>query len=344
MKYVTIKDIARELGLSYSTVSRALNDDPNIRRETHDLIVSTAKKMGYVKSPVAMNLKFGYTKTIGVIVPEMNTPYAARTIDGIQSVCYANHYKVIIVSAGEDPAREREGIETMYNFMVDGIIACRCDCRRNSDIWQGVVDKRIPLVMFDRISPDLDVPHVVIDDETKAFFLVEHLIRMGRKRIGYIGIDERLVYNSYLRHKGYREALDRYHIAYDPSIDILANGMHYSDGAEAVERLLNNNIDAVFAFTDTLAIGAMNSLTDRGCRIPDDYAIAGFSGTEISSIVRPALTTVEPSHYDMGQKAATLILDIINNRGNAGYKAPSRVVIDSEIIYRGSTESPAASR
>lgn len=338
MKYVTIKDIARELGLSYSTVSRALNDDRNIRPETRDLITATAKRMGYVKSPVAMNLKFGYTKTIGVIVPEMSTPYAARVIDGIQAVCYANHYKVIIASSGEDPIRERESIETMYKFMVDGIIACRCDEHSNEDLWKDITAKNIPLVIFDRLSPELNVPQIVVDDETKAFFLVEHLIRQGHKRIGFIGIDEHLVYNSYFRNKGYRSALERYHIEYDPEIDILAHGMHYDDGAEAVDRLMTKGVDAVFAFTDTLAIGAMNRLTDSGRKVPDDVSVAGFSGTEISSVVRPSLTTVEPSQYDMGHKSASLILDIINNKNNADYKAPEKVIINADIIYRESTE------
>lgn len=339
MKYVTIKDIARELGLSYSTVSRALNNDKNIRRETRELIVETAKRMGYVKSPVAMNLKFGYTKTIGVIVPEMVTSYAARVIDGIHAVCIANQYKVIIASSAEDPEKERESVETMHNFMIDGIIGCRCDGRKNTELWQGVVEKNIPLVMFDRISPELHVPQVVVDDETKAFFLVEHLIRQGHKRIGFIGIDDHLVYNSYLRHKGYRDALKRYNIEYDPAIDIKARGMNYDDGAEVVDELMEKGVDSVFAFTDTLAIGAMNRLTDLGHKVPEEVAVAGFSGTDVSSIVRPALTTVEPSHYDMGYKSASIILDIIKNRGNDAYKAPDNVIVDAKIVYRGSTES-----
>lgn len=338
MKYVTIKDIARELGLSFSTVSRALNDDKNIRRETRELIVKTAQRMGYVKSPVAMNLKFGYTKTIGVIVPEMVTSYAARVIDGIHAVSIANRYKVIIASSAEDPEKERESVETMRNFMIDGIIACRCDGRKNTELWQKVIEDKIPLVMFDRISPELHVPQVVVDDEAKAFFLVEHLIRQGHKRIGFIGIDDSLVYNSYLRNKGYRDALQRYNIAYDPSIDIKANGMNYDDGAEAMDKLMEKGVDAVFAFTDTLAIGAMNRLTDTGRKVPEDVAVAGFSGTDVSSIVRPSLTTVEPSHYDMGHKAAEIILDIIKNRNNDGFKAPEKVIVDAEIVYRESTD------
>ncbi|MDY4409277.1 MAG: LacI family DNA-binding transcriptional regulator [Prevotella sp.] len=334
MRFVTIKDIARALGLSVSTVSRTLNDDNNIRQETRQKVLATAKQMGYMKSPVAMNLKFGYTKTIGVIVPEMTTPYASLVIDGIQNVCYANHYKVVIASSGEDAEKERQSIEIMYQFMVDGIIACRTDNRQNHDLYQSILDRKMPLVLYDRLSPDLDAPHVGIDDETKAFFLIDHLIRKGRKRIAFIGIDPNIVFNAQKRYNGYRMALERHHITPDPDLVVWANGMSYSDGGVAIDRLLGKSIDAVFAFTDTLAIGAMNRLTSMGRRVPEDIAVAGFSGTIISSIVNPQLTTVEPPQYAIGQAAARLVLDLING------KQPEKkeVTLDAEIIYRKSTE------
>lgn len=334
MRFVTIKDIARALGLSVSTVSRALNDDDNIRQETRQKVLATAKQMGYMKSPVAMNLKFGYTKTIGVIVPEMTTPYASLVIDGIQNVCYANHYKVVIASSGEDAEKERQSIEIMYQFMVDGIIACRTDNRQNHDLYQSILDRKMPLVLYDRLSPDLDAPHVGIDDETKAFFLIDHLIRKGRKRIAFIGIDPNIVFNAQKRYNGYRMALERHHITPDPDLVVWANGMSYSDGGVAIDRLLGKSIDAVFAYTDTLAIGAMNRLTSMGRRVPEDIAVAGFSGTIISSIVNPQLTTVEPPQYAIGQAAARLVLDLING------KQPEKkeVTLDAEIIYRKSTE------
>lgn len=334
MRFVTIKDIARALDLSVSTVSRALNDDNNIRQETRQKVLATAKQMGYMKSPVAMNLKFGYTKTIGVIVPEMTTPYASLVIDGIQNVCYANHYKVVIASSGEDAEKERQSIEIMYQFMVDGIIACRTDNRQNHDLYQSILDRKMPLVLYDRLSPDLDAPHVGIDDETKAFFLIDHLIRKGRKRIAFIGIDPNIVFNAQKRYNGYRMALERHHITPDPDLVVWANGMSYSDGGVAIDRLLGKSIDAVFAFTDTLAIGAMNRLTSMGRRVPENIAVAGFSGTIISSIVNPQLTTVEPPQYAIGQTAARLVLDLING------KQPEKkeVTLDAEIIYRKSTE------
>ena len=335
MKYVTIKDIARELVVSVSTVSRALNNDTSIRKETREKIQAAAKRMGYVPNPVATNLKFGRTKTIGVIVPEMSTPYAALVIDGIQDICYHNNYKVIIASSSEDADKERESLDIMMQFMIDGIIACRCDYNKNIELYQKIQEQHIPLVFYDRIPHNIEAPQVIVDDETKAFFLVEHLIRAGRKNIAFIGANFDTVYNAVLRHKGYRAALERYGIEYNPNIVIQTEGLNYSDGAAAVDKLRHEKTDAIFAFTDTLAIGAMNRLKSIGRSIPKDVAVAGFSGTNLCTIVSPQLTTVEPRKFEMGQKAAELIIKLISNPSS---NKSEQVVIDADIIYRESTE------
>ena len=335
MKYVTIKDIARELLVSVSTVSRALNNDASIRKETREKIQAAAKRMGYVPNPVATNLKFGRTKTIGVIVPEMSTPYAALVIDGIQDICYHNNYKVIIASSSEDADKERESLDIMMQFMIDGIIACRCDYNKNIELYQKIQEQHIPLVFYDRISHNIEAPQVIVDDETKAFFLVEHLIRAGRKNIAFIGANFDTVYNAVLRHKGYRAALERYGIEYNPNIVIQTEGLNYSDGAAAVDKLRHEKTDAIFAFTDTLAIGAMNRLKSMGRNVPRDVAVAGFSGTNLCTIVSPQLTTVEPRQFEMGQRAAELIIKLINN---PSLQSNEKVIIDADIIYRESTE------
>ena len=335
MKYVTIKDIARELVVSVSTVSRALNNDASIRKETREKIQAAAKRMGYVPNPVATNLKFGRTKTIGVIVPEMSTPYAAKVIDGIQDICYHNNYKVIIASSGEDAEKERESLDIMMQFMIDGIIACRCDYNKNTELYQKIQEQHIPLVFYDRIPYNIEAPQVVVDDETKAFFLVEHLIRAGRKNIAFIGANFQTVYNSVLRFNGYRGALERYGLEYNPNIVIHTEGLSYSDGAAAVDKLRHEKTDAIFAFTDTLAIGAMNRLKSMGRIVPKDVAVAGFSGTNLCTIVSPQLTTVEPRQFEMGQRAAELIISLITN---PDLNSNEKVIVDADIIYRDSTE------
>lgn len=333
MKHITIKDIARELQLSVSTVSRALADDKNIRRETKEKVLEAAGRMGYKRNPVATNLKYGHTNTVGVIVPEMVTPFAAKVISGIQDKLYANHIKVIIADSNESPAKERENIQMMEDFMVDGIIVSICSYKENKEVYQRLIDCGMPVVFYDRIPQGWDVPQVLVDDYLKSFFLVEKLIRMGRTSVTHLaGPDS--IYNAYERCRGYKEAMSKFGLEGNIRI-IKSTGMRFEDGA-AIAEMLNaedNLPDAIFAFTDTLAIGAMNRLRDLGKRIPEDIAVASFSGTKLSTIVHPQLTTVEPHLHDMGRKAAELMLESIKNAN-----APKRsVIMDAEIQMREST-------
>lgn len=333
MKHVTIKDIARYLSISVSTVSRALVNDKNIRRETKEKVLEAAKMLGYKPNPVATNLKFGHTNTVGVIVPEMVTPFASRVVNGIQEVLYANGIKVIIAESSEDPEKEKENLQLMERFMVDGIIISLCSYKRNREEYLRLQQAEMPMVFYDRIPYGLDVSQVIVDDYMKVFFLVERLIRSGRKRIVHMqGPDD--VYNSIERARGYKDALSKFNIFPDEDM-LVKTGLTFEDGKNVAERLVEKNIsfDAVFAFTDTLAIGMMNRLRELGKKIPEEIAIASFSGTELSTIVYPKLTTVEPPLLQMGKAAAELILEKIKNPSS-----PNRsVVLNAEIRMRAST-------
>ena len=313
MKHVTIKDIARSLYISVSTVSRALTDDKNIRRETREAVLREAERLGYRRNPVAMNLKMGRTNTIGVIVPEMHTPYVSQVVAGIQSVLYKNNQKVMIAESDENPDRERESLQMMEEFMVDGLIVSLCSYKHNIETYRRLANEGVAIVFYDRIPHGMDdMPQVMVDDNNDSYFMAEHLIRLGRRRIAYLyGPDD--VYNAVERGRGYREAMEKFQI-YDPRL-IVKTGMTFADGAAAVDSLVRQGIefDAVYAFTDTLAIGAMNRLREKGRCIPEDVAVAGFSGTELSTIVFPQLTTVEPPLTEMGQRAAELVLEKVRN-------------------------------
>lgn len=311
-KHVTIKDIARSLCISVSTVSRALTDDKNIRKETRDMVVEEAKRLGYKRNPVAMNLKMGRTNTIGVIVPEMHTPYASQVIGGIQEILYKKNQKVMIAESDENPDRELENLKMMVQFMVDGLIVSLCSYRKNIEMYQQLEEAGMAVVFYDRIPYGMDVSQVLVEDNVDSYFMVEHLIRLGRKRIAYIqGPDD--IYNAYQRGLGYREAMEKFRL-FDPSL-IVKTGMTFKDGADAIDRLIYNKVDfdSVFAFTDTLAIGAQNRLRALGKRVPEDIFVASFSGTELSTIVSPRITTMEPPLEEMGRKAAELVMEKINN-------------------------------
>ena len=333
MKHVTIKDIARSLCISVSTVSRALTDDKNIRRETREAVLREAERLGYRRNPVAMNLKMGRTNTIGVIVPEMHTPYASQVVAGIQSVLYKNNQKVMIAESDENPDRERESLQMMEEFMVDGLIVSLCSYKHNIETYRHLANEGVAIVFYDRIPHGMDdMPQVMVDDNNDSYFMAEHLIRLGRRRIAYLyGPDD--VYNAVERGRGYREAMEKFQI-YDPRL-IVKTGMTFADGAAAVDSLVRQGIefDAVYAFTDTLAIGAMNRLREIGRRIPEDVAVAGFSGTELSTIVFPQLTTVEPPLTEMGQRAAELVLEKVRNPEAENRK----IVLRTEMKLRAST-------
>ena len=312
MKHATIKDIARSLCISVSTVSRALTDDKNIRKETREMVMEEAKRLGYKRNPVAMNLKMGRTNTIGVIVPEMHTPYASQVINGIQEVLYKKNQKVMIAESDEKPERELENLKMMEQFMVDGLIVSLCSYRKNIEMYRQLEEAGMAIVFYDRIPYGMDVSQVLVEDNVDSYFMVEHLIRLGRMRIVYIqGPDD--IYNAYQRGLGYREAMEKFRL-FDPSL-IVKTGMTFKDGADAIDRLIYNKVefDAVFAFTDTLAIGAQNRLRALGKRVPEDIFVASFSGTELSTIVSPQITTMEPPLEEMGRKAAELVMEKINN-------------------------------
>ena len=333
MKHVTIKDIAHALCISVSTVSRALTDDKNIRRETREAVLREAERLGYRRNPVAMNLKMGRTNTIGVIVPEMHTPYASQVVAGIQSVLYKNSQKVMIAESDENAQRELENLRMMEEFMVDGLIVSLCSFRHNIDVYRRLAADGMAIVFYDRIPHGIDdMPQVMVDDNNDSYFMAEHLVRLGRRRIAYLyGPDD--IYNTVERGQGYREAMEKFHI-YDPAL-VVKTGMTFADGAAAIDSLVHDGVafDAVYAFTDTLAIGAMNRLRELGQRVPEDVAVAGFSGTELSTIVYPQLTTVEPPLVEMGQRAAELVLEKVRNP-----KADNRkIVLRTEMRCRAST-------
>lgn len=335
MKHITIKDIAKELSVSVATVSRALSGDKNIRRETKEKILEMAERLGYMPNPVALNLKSMRTNTIGVIVPEMDTPFYARIIDGMQNVLYKKGLKVIIAQSGEDFEREKENLRLMERFMVDGIIIGICHKDKNKSEFQRLITKGIPLVFYDRIPIGIDVSKVIADDYIKTSFLMEHLIRNGIREIAHIKAPDYMESSS-VRFRAYKDALEKFKIPYNEELVIESPGMHFEDGIRATKNLLEKNIPikAIFVYTDLVAVGVMHYLRSQNISIPQDIAVAGFSGTILSEMVYPALTTVDLPLIEMGERAAELILQKIDNPSVGN----QTITVDAKIQLRESTE------
>lgn len=333
MKHVTIKDLASQLHLSTSTISRALTGDKNIRRETREQVLALAAELGYKRNEVALGLKMGRTNTIGIIVPEMVTPFASEVIGSIQKVLFRQGLRVIITQSDENPATERENLRLMEQFRVDGIIIDQCHNQENNSEYNRIQAGGIPLVFFDREPDNEKVSKVIIDDYIQSFFLVEHLIRSGRKRIVHFEAPSYIT-NAGERKRGYRAALEKFKIPYVPEL-VVKTGLGIEDGRKAAERLLQQDMrfDALFAFTDTLAIGAMNYLQEQGILVPEEVAVAGFSGTVLSTIVHPQLTTVEQPLAEMGRIAAEMMVEKLSDP----QVLPQKVILKAELKIRHST-------
>lgn len=333
MKYVTIKDIAKELKISKSTVSRALADDHNVSEQTKEKVLELANKLGYRRNEMAANLRKKNSFTVGIIVPEMITPFFMYVIVSIQEELNRQNFKVIITQSHEDADAELYNLKLMEKYRVDGIIMSICDRKKNIREYIRLKDKGIPIVFFDRIPDNVYASKVVVDDYKKSFFMMEHLIRSGRKRIVHLSGPERIP-NTHERRRAYIDALNKFKIDIDPEL-IIDGENQRSEGERVIKEFLCKKIsfDAIFCFGETLAIGALNYLQSQGIRVPEDVAICGFSGTYLGTIVTPQLTAIQQPFDKMGKVAAELIIEQVKDS-----EAPCQTItLDAEIVIRQST-------
>lgn len=334
MPRITIKDIAKDLNISTSTVSRGLAGDKCISDETKRRIAESAKRLGYQRNSIAATLRSGRTNTIGIIVNEMNTPLSGQLVAGVQDFLKEKGIGVLIANSNNDPAMELANLKMFLNRLVDGLIVMLCDKSTNISEFQQALNQGTPVVFCDSLADShSDSDHVISNHLNKAFFLVDHLIHSGRKRVVHLKGRSILPKYEMLLH-AYRDALRKYNMKYDPEL-VLETEITGQGGRDAIDLLLDRNVnfDTVFACHDYVAVGAMNRLRERGIKVPDQVAVAGYSGSELSTMVYPQLTTVETPMSAMGHEAARIILNKLRNPDTK----PQTVVIDGRILLRNSS-------
>jgi LacI family transcriptional regulator len=331
----TIQDIARELNITASTVSRALQDHPRISDGTKKAVLKTAKRLNYQPNHIAAALRNGKSKIIGIIVPTTDRNFFATIIRGIEEVANKSKYNVMICQSHDDYDKEVSTVEALLNARVDGIIASYGKGTGNFDHFMKVKKKGIPLVLFDRAHYPLDVSHVVIDDYLASFNAVEHLIQQGCKRIAHFTATTRKISIFKERIRGYKEALEHNGIAFDPEL-IIEGNLELEDGREGMQKLLalSDPPDAVFSASAYSAIGAIQVLKEKGIRIPEQVAIVGFSNEPFTSFSDPPLTTIDQQSMRIGKTTAEIFLEQIASNGT--YE-PKRVVLTPELIIRQSS-------
>lgn len=333
----TIKDIAKELGVSISTVSRALADNPLVKPSTKQAIKELAKEKNYHPNFTALSLRQRKTKTIGLLVPQVVHEFFAHVIEGIEEVAYSSGYNVIISSSNDSYDKEKKNATELLNGRVDGLLACIT--KETSDIshLQEFLKRDVPLVFFDCASDKINTDKVVIDDLDAAYTATKHLIDIGCKKIAFVGGPKSLPTNQE-RYNGYAKAIREFGLPTAPELSIYCDSGNFSDGHAITKPLFENRgdfPDGVFAATDMLAIGAMKNIKKAGLNIPKDVAVVGFSNWEISQIYEPSLTTVDQRGYDIGKLAIEKLLGRLNNDGVIPYTTE---IIKTVLIKRESTQ------
>ena len=335
-KIITIKDIAKELDISVATVSRALRGSSEIKKETKLAVLQMAKDMDYHPNLLASSLSSKRSKIIGVVVPNINRKFWSNSISGIEKVAYQHDYKVMIFQSAESFKKEMEIVETLANSRVDGILIALSKETDRYEHLQQVIERGIPILLFERVCSDLDASKVVTDDFNGAKELVQHLIDRGRKSIAYISGPFSLGVCQD-RFDGYKTALMENGLKLEDDFLIELEDFSYEAAEEAVALLWKKERkpDAIFCFADILAIGALSGAKKLGISVPRELAIAGFGNDDIGRYVSPAITTMNQPSHNMGEMAAEMLLDQIASE-EAEHKIDTKI-IKPELVVREST-------
>jgi DNA-binding LacI/PurR family transcriptional regulator len=331
---ITIKDIAKALNISTSTVSRALRNHPDISDETKKAVADLAKQLQYHPNSIASSLRNKKTETIGIVVPEIIHTFFASVIAGVEEIAYQEGYKVIICQSNENYQKEIVNMQTLISARVDGILVSISNQTKEYEHFRLALNRKIPLVFFDRVSEELDTTKVVVNDYEGAMTATQYLIDTGCKRIAHLSGPQNLEICRQ-RKAGYLETLKKNGVLIDESL-IVACNLEQQDAAEATEKLLKleNIPDAIFAVTDPVAIGAHLTIRKHGLKMPEQISLMGFTNDAVSEIIEPSITTMAQPSFEMGRVATKQLLYQIRHK-NAKHE---RLELKTTLIARNSTK------
>ena len=335
-KPITIKDIAEKLNVSVATVSRAMRNSQEIKKETKQAVLKMAKEMDYHPNLLASSLSSKKSKIIGVVVPTINRYFWSNSIAGIENIAYKEGYKVMIFQSGESLEKEEAIVETLANSRADGIIIAFSKETHTFDHIQHVIDREIPVVLFERTCETIDTSIVKTDDVSGAKEMTNHFISRGKKHIAYIGGPLALgVCRD--RHKGFLAALEQANMQVNQDHVINLRDFTFELAGEALQTLWMQDLkpDAVFCFADILAIGALHKAQKMGIKVPEQLAIAGFGNDITGRFITPSITTMSQPSFEMGELAAQIILEEIELSEEPSPKRTE--IMKPQIIIREST-------
>jgi DNA-binding LacI/PurR family transcriptional regulator len=314
---VTIKDIAKALGLSTSTVSRALRDSYEISPETKKLVLEYAEKINYHPNPIALSLKERRSLSIGVIVSEIANSFFSQAIDGIESIAYKNGYNVIISQTRESVEREKINLNYLTSRSIDGLVVSVSAETTDFSNFKELHDRGMPIVFFDRIVNDIKTHKVIVDNYKGAYDATTELLSQGYRNIATITNSEILSITSE-RLAGYRAALaDHQVIEKEGYTRFCAHGgLVLKEVEDVVTELLNlkPKPDAILALGDKLTTGTLRVLKAKKQKVPGDIGLMGFSNSETTELIDPPLSIIKQPAFEMGEIATTLLLQLIESK------------------------------
>lgn len=312
----TLKQIAKELNVSVSTVSKALNDSPEISELTKVKIKEYAKLKNYKPNVIGLNLKNRKTKTIGVIIPNILNSFFAKVFSGIEKVADEKGYNVIMCISNESLKKEMHTLEMLSNGTIDGFIVSvseEAQKKHQYEHFSAIINDGTPIVMFDRIAEDIDCDKVIVDDFDSALDSTQHLINLGCKNIALLSSIDNLSVGK-LRAEGYLKALELNKIAINSNIILRTDSE--DDLNDKIESLIDENpIDGIFALDETDSVAALKFGLKKGYKIPEELSIIGFAdGILASRRLAPRLTTVSQHGIEIGEVAAKLLIDRLESK------------------------------
>ena len=334
---LTMKDIARELGISVATVSRALKDSPRISKERREMIQAYAREHNFTPNVLAESLRHSRVqpqKVIGVIVPELVHYYFDAVLKGIEEEASAHGYHIMVAQSGESYEREVKLCRSFYESKVCGIIVSQAKDTQQYEHFQRLIDSGVPLVFYDRICTGVNASRVVVDDYLGAYNAVSYLIDTGCRHIAFFGGPMNLEISKN-RFNGYKDALLKHGLPFD---ERLTRECDNRSAAEEVTMTLFEDEpypDAFFAINDDTAVGILHTVKNMGMRVPEDVSICGFTNGERATSCDPMLTTVEQRGIRVGEEAANILIGHVE--GTISPDKVERRIVRTRLIIRGTT-------
>lgn len=338
MKETTLKEIAETLGISITTVSKALKNYPDVSEKTRKAVIALVEELNYTPNSFAVNLRTKESKTIGLIIPEVVHHFFSNVINGIIAEAEKKGYLVIILQSNESLELEKKQVALLINKRVDGIIMSLSNESNNDFHIKEILRKEIPFVQFDKISKLIPSSKVIINDQKAAMEAVQHLIDKGCKKIAHIRGPEN-PQNAIDRFLGYKKALEKNGIPYDSKLVYTCKNVTFEEGIKFAKQIFEEHpdVDGIFVITDLVAVGVLAYFNEQGIQVPNQIAVIGFSNWFMSQVITPKLSTVDQPSYEMGAVAFNLLLEEIICRKQGKDFSPRTIELETSIIERDSS-------